>query len=254
MWSVREELLAAATALLALATGASGATANPWPSLLGSREAFPPDVSAAVERVWIEPTFSRTLNGRSAHVPFDVYVAFLDTPEVTAAAARFRKLATYEVRALDADRYWGTDGDGAQGVAQVLRREPRRRVLLSRGQQTGRILGTIRGSALTILDLEPRGDGVDSRLTAYVHIDNRVAASVARLLVASFGLLADRKLGEGMRVTGEVAEWAVDPSGGFCDWLVREPLPPERRARILTALPACARRTGSPALESVQGP
>ena len=87
MWSVREELLAAATALLALATGASGATANPWPSLVGPREAFSPDVSAAVERVWIEPTFSRTSNGRSPHVPFDVDVAFLDTPEVTAAAA-----------------------------------------------------------------------------------------------------------------------------------------------------------------------
>src|SRR5882672_8630039 len=42
MWSVRDELFAAATALLALATGASGATANPWPSLLGSRDAFPP--------------------------------------------------------------------------------------------------------------------------------------------------------------------------------------------------------------------
>ncbi len=254
MWGVREELLAAATVLLALATGASGATANPWPSLLGSREAFPPDVSAAVERVWIEPTFSRTLNGRSAHVPFDVYVAFLDTPEVTAAAARFRKLATYEVRALDADRYWGTDGDGAQGVAQVLRREPRRRVILSQGQQTGWILGAIRGSTLTVLDLEPRGDGVNPSLTAYVHIDNRVAASVTRLLVASFGLLADRKLGEGLRVTAEVAEWAVDRSGGFCEWLAREPVPPMRRDRILAVLPWCAADPASTGTRPIQSP
>jgi hypothetical protein len=254
MWSTREELLAAVTVLLALATGASGATANPWPSLLGSREAFAPEVSAAVERVWNEPTFSRTLNGRSAHVPFDVYVAFLDTPEVTAAAARFRKLGTYEVRALDDDRYWGTDGDGAQGVAQVLRREPRRRVILSQGQQTGRILGTIRGSALTVLDLEPRWDGVDSRLTAYVHIDNRVAAALARLLVASFGLLADRKLGEELRVTAEVAEWAADRSGGFCEWLAREPVPPMRRDRILAALPWCAAGATSTGTRPIQSP
>jgi len=254
MWSVRDELFAAATALLALATGASGATANPWPSLLGSRDAFPPDVSAAIERVWIEPTFSRTLNGRSAHVPFDVYVAFLDTPEVTAAAARFRKLATYEVQALDDDRYWGTDGDGAKGVAQVLRREPRRRVILSQGQQTGWILGTIRGSTLTVLDLEPRGDGVNPSLTAYVHIDNRVAASVTRLLVASFGRLADRKLGEGLRVTAEVAEWAVDRSGGFCEWLAREPVPPRRRDRILAALPWCAAAPGSTDTRPIQSP
>jgi len=75
------------------------------PALLGSREAFPPDVSAAVERIWLEPTLRRTVNGRSARVPFDVYVAFLDTPEVTAAAARFRGLGVYEIRALDDDSY-----------------------------------------------------------------------------------------------------------------------------------------------------
>jgi hypothetical protein len=235
-----ERIVAATIALLTLATNARGASAGSWPDLLGSREAFPPEVSAAIDRVWIEPTLSRTVNGRSARVPFDVYVAFLDTPEVTAAAARFRKLGRYEIRLLADDRYWASDGDGARGIAQVLRREPRQLVLLSRGGHTGPILGTISGSALTILDLEPRGDVVNPRLTAYVHIDNPVAAALARMLIASFGSLADRKLGEGLRVTAEVAEWAVDRSGGFCDWLAREPLPPVRRDRILAVLPSCA--------------
>ena len=247
-------LLAAVTALLTLATGASGAPARPWPPLLGSREAFPPDVSAAVERVWIEPTLSRTVNGRAARVPFDVYVAFVDTPEVTAAAARFRKLGSYEIQALDDDRYRGNDGDGARGIAQVLRREPRRLVLLSRGEHTGPILGTIRGSALTVLDLEPREGVVNPRLTAYVYIDNRVAAALARVLIATFGSLADRRLGEGLRVTAEVAEWAVDRSGGFCEWLAREPLPPARRDRILAALPSCAAGLGPNGTRQIQSP
>jgi len=247
-------LLAAATVLVTLATGASGAPAGPWPSLLGSREAFPPDVSAAVERVWLEPTLSRTVNGRSARVPFGVYVAFVDTPEVTAAAARFRKLGSYEIQALDDDRYRANDGDGARGVSQVLRREPRRRVILSRGEHTGPILGTISGSALTVLDLEPRGDAVNPRLTTYVYIDDRVAAALARLLIASFGFLADRKLGEGLRVTTEVAEWAVDRSGGFCEWLAREPLPPMQHDRILAALPSCAAGLGPNGARQIQGP
>ncbi len=233
-------VLAAATILLVLATGASGAPAESWPALLGPRDAFSPDVSATVDRIWIEPTLSRTLNGRSAHVPFDVYVAFLDTPDVTAAAARFRKLGSYEIRALDGDRYWASDGDGARGIAQVLRREPRRLVLLSRGEHTGPILGTVRGSALTIVDLELRGDVVNPKLTAYVHIDDRVAGALAQALIPTFGFLADRKLGEGLRVTADVAEWAVDRSGGFCAWLAHEPLSPARRARILAALPSCA--------------
>jgi len=249
-----QRLLAAATILLTLATGARGAPAEPWPALLGSREAFPPDVSAAVDRVWIEPTLSRTVKGRSARVPFDVYVAFLDTPEVTAAAARFRKLGSYEIQALDDDRYWASDGDGARGIAQVLRREPRRLVLLSRGEHTGPILGTISGSALTILDLELRGDVVSPRLTAYVYIDNRVAAALARVLIPTFGFLADRKLGEGLRVTAQVAEWAIDRSGGFCEWLAREPLPPARRDRILAALSSCATSPGLERSQLIQSP
>ena len=249
-----QRLLAAATILLTIATGARGAPAELWPALLGSREAFPPDVSAAVDRVWIEPTLSRTVKGRSARVPFDVYVAFLDTPEVTAAAARFRKLGSYEIQALDDDRYWASDGDGARGIAQVLRREPRRLVLLSRGEHTGPILGTISGSALTILDLELRGDVVSPRLTAYVYIDNRVAAALARVLIPTFGFLADRKLGEGLRVTAQVAEWAIDRSGGFCEWLAREPLPPARRDRILAALSSCATSPGLERSQLIQSP
>jgi hypothetical protein len=240
--------------LLALATAASGAPVPPWPPVLNARESYPADVSAAVERVWSDPTLSRTVKGRAAHVPLDVYVAFLDTPEVTAAAARFRGLASYEIRALDDNRYLASDGAGARGSAQVLQRQPRRVVMLSRGEHTSSFLGTISGSAITVIDLEPQGHEVNPTLVAYVYIDNPLAASLARTLVPTFGFIADRKLGEGMRVTAEVAEWAINPSGGFCDWLAREPLPPARRARLLTALPSCAGGAGSAALGSVQSP
>src|SRR4029450_7193330 len=108
--------------MLALATGASGSPAQPWPPVLGSRESYPPDVSAAVERVWSDPTLSRTVKGRAAHVPLDVYVAFLDTPDVTAAAAGFRGLASYEIQALDDSRYLASDGVSARGARSEERR------------------------------------------------------------------------------------------------------------------------------------
>src|SRR5439155_243252 len=76
-------------------------------------------------------------------------------------------------------------------------------------------------------------------LTAYVRIDNRVAAAIAKLLVPLFGYLADRKLVEGIRVSAAIAEWAVEQPAEFCAWLAQEPLGPERRARILAALLPC---------------
>lgn len=246
-------LAVAVVVLLVVVTGAGGAPAPSWPPALKSRESYPPDVSAAVERVWSDPTLSRTVKGRAARVPLDVYRAFLDAPDVTAAAARFRGFAKYDIRALDESHFLASDGAGARGSAEVLQRQQRRLVMLSRGEHTGPFLGTISGSALSVLDLEPQPYGVDPTLVVYVYIDNPLAASLARTLVPTFGFIADRKLAEGMRITAEVAEWAVDRSGGFCEWLAREPLPPARRGRILTALSSCARRAGSPALGAARG-
>jgi len=232
--------IAAALVLLSLAASISGASGTPWPPLLGSREAFPPEVSTAVERVWTEPTLRRTINGPPVRVPLDVYEAFVDAPDVTAAAARFSRIRTFDIHALDDDSYLGDDGDGAQFVSRVLRREPRRRVLLSEGQLVNPLLGTINASALTVLDLEPQDGEVSPKLTAYMYIAKGGGATLARLLVPRFGFIADRKLGEGLRATSAVAEWAVERSGSFCDWLAHEPLSPVHRDRIQAALPTCA--------------
>ena len=236
--SKAQNQLVALVFLLGLTAVATGQPLT-WPQFLVSRDGFPPDVVSAVEHVWNEPTLRRTVQGPPARAPFDVYLAFVDTPDVTAAAARFRKLARYEVEPLDGDRYVADDRDGARGMYRVLVREPNRRVMVSWGQHSGRILGTISGSALTVLDLTPRDDAVEQTLTAYVRIDHRVAAVIARLLIPLFGYLADRKLVEGIGVSAAVAEWAVERPAEFCAWLAQEPLHPERRARILAALPAC---------------
>jgi len=230
----------AAVLLLGLTTGAPGQPSVPaWPAFLASRDGFPPDVIASIEHLWSELTLSRTVKARPARVPFEVYLAFVDTPDATAAAARFKKLARYEVESLDDDRYVADDRDGARGVYRVLVREPTRRVMMSWGQHSGRVLGTIGGSALTILDFAPHADGVEPTLTAYVRIDNRVAAAIARLVAPLFGYLADRKLAETIGVSAGVAEWAMTQPAEFCAWLAQEPLGPERRTRILAVLPAC---------------
>src|SRR2546430_4232495 len=237
--------------LLGLTTVARGQSFAPgWPALLASRDGFPPEVVSTVERVWSEPTLHRTVHGRPARVPFAIYVAFVDSPDVTAAAARFRELASYEVEPLDEDRYLADDHDGARGVYRVLVRESHRRVMVSWGQHSGHILGTIRGSALTDLELIPRGETVEQTLTAYVRIDNRLAAALARLLIPLFGYLADRKLAEGIGVSAPVAGGAVEGPGGVCPGPRGEPPPPRRPPRTPRASPtwrwASGRRGAQP--------
>ncbi len=228
---------AALAATAALATPAGAATA--WPPFLPPPETFDPGVAAQVERVWEDPTLSRTVEGTPARVPFDVYTRFVDAPDVTAAAARHLGLARYEVRRLDDRSYEADDHQGAQGYYRVLVHEPGRRVILSWGRHAGTVLGTIRGEAITVLRFGRRGAETTQELTAYVRIENRVAALLARGLVRIFGGVADRKLSEGFRVTAHVAEWAVSHPADFCRWLAGIPAPSADVARVADAAGRC---------------
>ncbi len=224
---------------LILILAAAAADVPDWPPFLAPRQSFPPAIDAAVEHVWLDPTLSRRVRGRTAHVPFDVYVAFIDSPDVIAAAARHLHLAEWEVEVLNDDWYRGEDHEGAQGLYRVLERAPHRRVILSWGQHTGTLLGTIHGSAISVMDFTPSAEGVAQSLPAYIRIDNTVAAALARVLVPIFGWIADRKLAEGFNVTAQVAEWAVGKPGDFCAWLAKSSLPEERQQRVRAVLPAC---------------
>ncbi|HET9491647.1 MAG TPA: hypothetical protein VFR64_18055 [Methylomirabilota bacterium] len=229
----KSRIIALLLLLTCAATASGDAGDRHWPPFLAPASMFSEDIVATVERLWSAPTLTRTVQGDPAHVPFELYLALVDEPAVMAAAARHLGLARYEVEAIDDGWYRATDNDGARGVWRILARGPTRRIVLSRGEHSGRLLGHIGGSALTILELEPLGDGVQPRLTAHVHIDNRVAAAVARVLIAVFGHLADDKLAEGFRVTAGVAAWAAAQPEAFCAWLAEAPIPQARRARLL---------------------
>ncbi len=210
-----------------------------WPTFLPPRDTFTPGVAASIERVWANPTLVRSVEAEPARVPLRVYLAFVDVPDVTAAAARHLKLAKYQVRLLDQRWYEADDHDGARGIYHVAVRDGARRVILSWGSHRGALLGTIRGSALTAIELEDRGEFTGQRLTAYVLIDNPVAARLARVLVTIFGGIADRKLTEGFTVTARVAIWARERRQEFCDWLNTAAVPAVSRQHVLAALPEC---------------
>lgn len=232
--------LALLAALAALAGAARAEEAGaPWPDFLPPRESLPPAIAATVERVWTDRAFSRTVRGPSARAPFDLYAALVDLPDVTAAAARDRGIARHEVRWVEDGTYEATDGSGARGVYRVLVHERTRRVMVSWGEHTGSLLGTIRGEALTVLVLEPRAGEVGQVITAHVRLDSRLLAALARAFLLLFGGVADRKLAEAFALATRVADWAAARPDEFCDWLRRSGLPAERREPVRALLPAC---------------
>jgi hypothetical protein len=234
--------------LITLVAGAMarGEAAEPWPSFLPAPTTMPQAIAAGVEQAWTRPTLTRHIDGERAHAPFDLYVALIDAPEVTALASRHLRLAPYAVRRLGPGWYHADDGMGAQGEYHVLARERTRRVMFSRGRHGSRFFGAITGVALTDLRFEPQGGYVAQRLSAWLVIDNRFAAVVARLLIPFFGQVADRKLQEGFRVTARVAEWAASRPAEFCPWLGGEASLGEARQPVLAAAGCPKRARPSP--------
>lgn len=218
--------------------------AQEFPPFLPGAGEFPPDVRAEIVSVWSGHTLTRTVDGRRARVPLEIYRLVIDHPDVTAAASRHLGLVKYRVRALGPDRYAAEDGDGATGIYRVLLQEDRRRVMLSHGSHEGRVLGRISGASLTILSFEVRAgeDGaheVSQRVETFVRIDNRVAAFFARLLFPLFSSYADRKIVETFNVTAQVSEWAATEPAAFCAWLRSPEGMPERREAFAAVFPSC---------------
>src|SRR2546428_5663061 len=91
-------------ALLVACAAPAGADTSraSWPPFLRPRLAYPPDVVAAVEHIWVEPTLTRTVRRRPAHVPFEVYGARATARSWTLPTSRRRRPASRKLAATRA--------------------------------------------------------------------------------------------------------------------------------------------------------
>jgi hypothetical protein len=226
-------------ALCWLLAGTAWAVAGAWPPFLPARGEFAEELARAVERTWAERTFTRAVRGRPVRAPLPLYVALIDTPDVTAAAGRHLALARHHVRWVGDGVYEADDREGSRGLYRAVVRGEERRVVFSWGEHVSALVGAIRGDALSVLAFTPGEEAIEQELTAHVRIEHPVLAALARVLIVLFGALADRRLGEGMTIVSRVAEWAVTEPEAFCRWLDGAPVPVERQGAVRASLGRC---------------
>ena len=229
-----------AITVLTLAVTAPGSAARDWPPFLRPSDEYPAEIANAVRRLWTEATFTRAVTAEPAPVPLGFYLRFVDTPDVTAAAARHLGLTTYHVKPLGDDWYEADDGNRTRGVYRVLVRDGARRVILSWGSHHGSILGTVGGSALTQLEFGDDGTRAPQRLDVNVIVDHGLVAGMTRPVLLLFGWLVDRRLGEAFRTAAAAAAWAHGNRDEFCVWLDGA-LSADRRAELRDVFEECSR-------------
>lgn len=232
----------AALALTLLLLAADAPT-EPFPPYLGPPDAWPPDVRREISHIWTNRTVARTVSGKPAAAPLDVYELLIDLPEVTSAAGRHLGAGGYRVVRVAPDHFEVADSEGAQGTYRVILKRPGERVVVALLQRRARLLGEVRGATLTRLTFrEERDDGrpvVTQRVDTVARIDHRIAAMIARVLVPLFPGYADRKVAEVFTIASRVAAWSVGEPAAFCAWLATQPDGAKHRETFAPKIAAC---------------
>lgn len=232
-----------AVLVLTLLLLAADAPAEPFPPYLGQPDDWPADLRREIGHLWTNRTVTRTVDGKPAAAPLDLYELFIDLPEVTSAAGQHLRAGGYRVVRVAPDHFQVADSEGAQGTYRVIVRRPGERVVVARLQRRARLLGEVRGATLTRLTFrEERQDGhpvVTQRVETVARIDHRVAAMIARILLPLFPDYADRKIAEIFTIASRVAAWSLEEPADFCAWLATQPDGAKHRQTFAPKIPAC---------------
>jgi hypothetical protein len=146
-----------------------------------------------------------------------VYTFLLDHPVLTTVLVRNLALAKYRVTRIGADSFQGDDGQGAEGLITLLFQDTTRRVYHVQGSHRVRPFPLITGEAIVMLNYHSMAvnDGreyVETRITTYSKLDNRVMATVVRALQPILRRVVNEKLTHAFLAVHQLGElMAVDP-------------------------------------------
>jgi len=136
-------------------------------------------------------------------LPESVYVYLLDRPPVAAALVNRLELGLYKAEQRGPGRYWGNDGEGTEGVVELVYQDPRHRLYYLEGSHHSTLLPHVTGKAVVMLSMASVKDAtgheaVETTLVSYTRLDNRVLAGLVSLLRPLVGRTVSRKLMKGV--------------------------------------------------------
>ncbi len=139
-----------------------------------------------------------------------VYRDLLDRPPLAAALINRLNLGLYKSEGRGPDRFWGNDGEGTEGVVQLVYRGRTARIYYLEGSHDSRLLPRITGKAVVLLkmDLVKDADGIeamDSTMVSYARLDNRILSGVVSLLRPFLGGIVARKLSKAVETVDRLS-------------------------------------------------
>ena len=132
-----------------------------------------------------------------------------DRPPFAAALINRLDLAQYKSETRGPGRWWGNDGEGTEGIVQLVYHDRTSRVYYLEGTHHSRLLPNMSGKAVVFLRMSPikESNGVewmDSTMVSYTKLDNRILSGLVSLLRPLIGGTVTRKLAKGVEVVNRL--------------------------------------------------
>ncbi|MEY4706109.1 MAG: hypothetical protein RL042_2314 [Nitrospirota bacterium] len=166
-------------------------------------EQIEPSWACRLQPIISHYTTANKLGPLRTPLPEAVYLYLLDHPPMAASLINRLGIAPYQSEMRGSGRYWGNDGEGTEGLVQLVYQDRTSRIYYLEGSHDSRFLPHITGKAVVLLRMNQVTDShgaeaMESTLVYYTRLDNRFLSGIVSLLRPLVGSMVTRKLARGV--------------------------------------------------------
>lgn len=139
-----------------------------------------------------------------------LYRDLLNRPPLTVTLINRLDLGLYKSEMRGPGRFWGNDGEGTEGIVQLVYESRTARIYYLEGSHESRVLPNITGKAVVFLKMDQVTDAdgmeaMDSTMVSYARLDNRFHSGVVTVLRPFIGGTVKRKLTKGVETVNRLS-------------------------------------------------
>jgi hypothetical protein len=132
----------------------------------------------------------------------EVYFYFLDHPNVATTLVDRLELGLYKAILQRPGRFWGSDGEGTEGVVQLVYEDRTSRLYYLEGSHDGTLLPHVTGKAAVLLWIRPvkeasGADAMETTVVSYTQLNSRILSGLMSLIRPLAGKIVTRQFMKG---------------------------------------------------------
>jgi hypothetical protein len=168
-----------------------------------------PEWTCRLQSIITDYTTANKVGPIQAAIPESMYRYLLDRPPLAAGLINRLDLGLYKAERRGPDRYWGNDGEGTEGLVELVYQDRISRIYYLEGTHYSRLLPNMTGKAVLLLRMTPvklanGAEAMDSTMVSYVKLSNPVVTGLLSLLRPLIGGTISRKLAKGVKIVNRL--------------------------------------------------